>query len=126
MDVKRRKRRADLLLIAGLLALALGLLVWQHLTRRTGAAAVIYIDGVRTASYSLAEDREITVETPDGETNTFIIENGQADMVAADCPDKLCVYMRPIRYDGESIICLPHRLELRIEGGEKAEVDLGP
>ena len=46
-------------------------------------------------------------------------------MTDAGCPDRICVMMHPIRYDGESIICLPNRTEIRIEGGEPSGVDLG-
>ena len=44
-------------------------------------------------------------------------------MIRADCPDKICVHMRPIRYAGESILCLPHRLAVTVRGGREAGAD---
>jgi hypothetical protein len=46
--------------------------------------------------------------------NTLVIEGGRARIEAADCPDKLCVKQRAISKAGESIICLPHKLVIRI------------
>ena len=45
-----------------------------------------------------------------------MIENGSVVMEWADCPDQLCVNHRSISRDGESIICLPNRVVVSIEG----------
>jgi len=55
--------------------------------------------------------------------NTLVIRDGRADIVAADCPDRLCVHQPSITRDGESIICLPHRITVTVEGGDAAAVD---
>ena len=41
----------------------------------------------------------------------------------ADCPDKLCVHQKAVSRDGESIICLPNKVVVSIEGGEDREMD---
>jgi len=41
----------------------------------------------------------------------------------ADCPDRLCVKQRAISKQGETIVCLPHRLIVKIEGGDAPDVD---
>lgn len=122
---KKNKRRADLALIGALLLLAGLLSLGRTLTRRQGGQAVLYVDGVRSASYPLDEDAVIRWETADGTSfNQLEIRDGAADMTDAGCPDLLCVHMRPIRYAGESILCLPNRLEVRIEGNDPGEVDI--
>ena len=122
---KQRKRTADLLLIAGLLLLAGALLLWQIHSRQQGARAVVYVNGRSVASYPLDQPTRVRLETADGSSfNELLIENGTADVIDAGCPDKLCVLMHPISHTGESIICLPNKTEIRIEGGEP-EVDLG-
>jgi len=122
---KNRKRRADLLLIGALVLLACALLLWQGLSRRPGTRAVVYVDGQAVASYPLDVPTRVRLETEDGSSfNVLVIEDGRADVVDAGCPDRLCVRMHSIRRTGESIICLPNRTEIRIEGGEP-EVDLG-
>lgn len=49
--------------------------------------------------------------------------NGQVAMIEADCPDGICVQHKPIKYKGESIICLPHKLVLLVEHQEETEID---
>ena len=46
-----------------------------------------------------------------------VISEGRAHMEEADCPDKSCTRMKEIRFEGESIICLPNRVVLKITGG---------
>ena len=122
---KKKRRRADLALIAALLLIAVLLLFWQIHTRQQGTRAVVYVNGLETASYPLDTPTRVRLETEDGSSfNELVIENGTADVTDAGCPDKLCVMMHAISHTGESIICLPNRLEIRIEGGEP-EVDLG-
>ena len=122
----QKKRRADLILIGALLLIAGVLTLWRFSAREQGARAVVYVNGAVTASYPLEQDTVVRLETSDGASfNELVIENGQADVVDAGCPDKLCVHMRPIRYSGESIICLPNRTEIRIEGGMPSGVDIG-
>lgn len=125
MDAQKRKKklRADLLLMGALLLLSGALLLVQRLHRTAGAAAVVYVDGERLAAYPLSEDAHITIG--EGERrNVLVIENGRADMTEATCPDKLCVHMHPIRYVGETITCLPHRTQIVIEGSAPPEVDI--
>ena len=64
--------------------------------------------------YPLNEDREISIE----DKNTVIIKDGQVFMAEADCPDKLCVNSKPISSRGQSIVCLPNRIVLKIIGEE--------
>ena len=58
-----------------------------------------------------------------GGSNILVIENGEAWLSEADCPDHLCVKMGKIRYNGQTITCLPNRLTVTVEGGESNGVD---
>ncbi|MCR5774187.1 MAG: NusG domain II-containing protein [Lachnospiraceae bacterium] len=69
--------------------------------------------------YSLDEDRIVEI---DG-SNTFEIKDGRVRMVSADCPDRVCVHSREISSDGESIVCLPNHVVLKITGGEGGGID---
>ena len=51
------------------------------------------------------------------------IENGKADMISADCPDKLCVNQHAISSNGETIVCLPNKVVVEVEDGEEAQFD---
>ena len=125
MEKKKRRLRADALLIAALLLLSGGFLLFRQLRRTGGDVAAVYVNGARTAVYPLSEDLTVTLVNPEGGTNILVIENGIASIAEASCPDKLCVHMHPIRYVGETITCLPNRTMIQIEGRGEAEVDIG-
>ena len=113
-------KRNDWILITVVLAVSaifLGIHVFRP--QQKDGMAEVTIDGEVFGSWPLSEDR--TVEIGDG--NRLVIEDGKANMVWADCPDKMCVNQKAISREGESIICLPHRLIIRIEGGVKPDFD---
>lgn len=86
-----------------------------------GAEITVSVDGETYGTYPLFEDRTIEIENTFG-TNRIIIENGSAYMESADCPDKYCMTYKPISKTNENIICLPHRLVVRVSGAE-SEID---
>ena len=51
----------------------------------------------------------------------MVIENGEAYMKYADCPDGVCKSTGRIKYNGQSIICLPNRVSVMIESGEMGD-----
>ena len=79
----------------------------------SGSTVVISRDGKVVGSYSLSENREI-----DFEGNTVVVDSGSVYMKDADCPDKYCVSQGRISREGESIVCLPHRLVVEVKGGD--------
>ena len=86
-DKKKNKTlRADLLLIAGLLVLALALFAVRGLTRRSGNEAAVYVDGRLTGLYPLDRDAEIPIGDGEG-YNLLVIRDGAADCSrAGECP----------------------------------------
>lgn len=115
-----KKQRADLLVIAALLLLSLISFLVLRAGREPGGSVVVRIDGVEVARHSL----DVSGVYPlNGGTNTLVIENGEAYMSGADCPDQICVRHAPIRYLHEVITCLPHRLTVTVESGEDRGID---
>lgn len=123
MKPRSRKRKNDLLLIAILLIFALISLILITISKKEGASIQIVRDQMVIDSFSLNENRTVELSDETG-SNTLVIQNGKAVMTAADCPDKLCVHQNPIGYNGETIVCLPHKLVIRVVSGEEGEVDL--
>ena len=111
---KRRKRvLADVILIVSLLLISLTAVIILTLTRKDGSYVRIDLDGRTVAEYSLWEDGEYLLA--DG-SNVLVIEEGEAYMKSADCPDRTCVKKGRVRYVGESIVCLPNRLSVTVVG----------
>lgn len=116
---KQRQRRNDRLLGVCIILAAILCLGIYRMTCRSGAEAVVYINGERTAAYPLWEDAQVLLNG----TNLLVIRNGMADITEADCPDKLCVGQSAISRTGESLVCLPNRMIVVIEGDAQDGVD---
>ncbi len=69
-----------------------------------------------TVSYPLDEDRTEVFLSPQGGRNILVIKEGEVYMEDADCPDRLCVKQGRISGVGQTLTCLPHGLQIRIEG----------
>lgn len=83
-----------------------------------GMAAVVYIDGaeadrVEAAGQTLRRSYSGGGYTVQAE---FDLEGG-VRAVWADCPTQDCVRTGRISRRGESIVCLPARIVIRLEGG---------
>ncbi|MBR3237273.1 MAG: NusG domain II-containing protein [Oscillospiraceae bacterium] len=124
MEQKERKKYIrDLILVGALLiaALLVLLVIRNRQERKTGTDAVVT---VRTADgdevYPLNKDGVFSLN---GGTNTLVIENGEAWVSEANCPDKVCMGMGKISKNGEFIACLPNQVIIVVEGGEESPVD---
>ena len=112
-------KKWDVILIVGLLAIAGCAFGIREFFSSGGAEAVVQVDGNEIMRLPLSEDREILLgEAPD--TNLLVIKDGRAAVTEASCPDKVYVHTGWIDKSGQSIVCLPHRLVVSIEGGKAA------
>ena len=119
MSGERKKiapKRGDLYLIVGCLLVALICCGMWMLLRRDGGTVIVEQNGRETARYALSEDRTVRIEG-EGGYNLLVIQGGEVWLSEADCPTQLCVKTGKIRYAGQSIVCLPHKLAVRIAGG---------
>lgn len=123
LPTKARFRKADLLLIVGLLVLAGFVYGIFLLSADAGARAVITVDGDVYGTYVLDKDQTIPIRQDGRVLNIVVIENGYAYMKRALCPDHLCIKQGKINRSKESIVCLPNRLVVSIEGAKESEID---
>jgi len=105
-------RRNDILLLAGILLAGFILFFTMNAIKSDGGQVLVSVDGQIAESFSLNENKEIMLEFHG--QNLLVIKDGYASVASADCPDKLCVKQPKISKDGETIICLPHRLIIKI------------
>lgn len=117
-----KTHRNDVILVAVLIALGGVLALYLRLTQQDGGLARVQIDGETVMELPLSQDARVELGEP-GRGNLLIIENGTARVERADCPDQVCVRQGAVRYNGESIVCLPHKLIVSIEGGVENGVD---
>ena len=120
-------KRNDIYLILAVLAIALFFFCWQRYNSKKtteNARVIVEQEGKAIGDYPLGAKEQLIFTNNYGKKNVLTIQDGQAFIEEADCPDKLCVKHKPISRNGESIICLPHKLAIRIVGGEEEEVDV--
>ena len=120
--MKRLKKNDVILMLIVIFAAALIFFISRFVGKK-GAYAVVYVDGVEKERFILTENVNIRLKGYEGGFNELVIENGEAYLRNADCPDKLCVHEGAISAEGESIICLPHRVVITVEGGQKSGLD---
>ena len=108
-------KRNDLILFAILLTVGLvSLLVLTAVLDGKGEVAVVTVDGEEVLRLPLSEDTEVLIEGYGGGTNLVVIENGQASIREASCPDKVCVHTGHASAL-KSVVCAPNRVVLSIE-----------
>ena len=112
-----RKLRNDLIFIGALLAVLALLALLLYLLGGEGERVVVTVDGEVYATYPLSENVEVDIRTgASGEqVNRLVIRDGKAFVETATCPDGICAAHHPISRDGESIICLPHKVVVAVE-----------
>ncbi len=112
----RRFTPFDLLLVAGVVTLAV-FLIMSSIAKASGPGetAIVEVNGHEVMKISLLENRDYTVEGFRGKSS-ISVRDGQISMIDSDCPDKLCVKMGWISNNDTSVICLPNRVVIRITG----------
>ncbi len=111
----------DVLLAVFLLALGLSAFFIVQSNRKGGATVEVYHDGEKIAAYSLLQNATYEIN---GGTHTLVIENGAAYVKDADCPTHICEKRGKIKNVGESIVCLPNRVEVRVVGASDVDLSL--
>lgn len=121
MEKTEKKKYTRDLILVGIVLLAALLLFFmvrnnQEKATGTGAEAVVTVDGLEIGRYPLKTNGTFPLN---GGSNILVVENGEAWVSEANCPDKVCMGMGKISRNGEFIACLPNRLIVVVEGGEQ-------
>ena len=119
--MKRSKKLYDVILIVSLLLICAISISALLIFRKEGKSVLIEVDGKIVAVYSLSKSGEYTLN---GGSNILIIKDGAAYIKEADCPDKTCVRRGKISHSGESAVCLPNRVSVRVTGNDPYAVDI--
>ncbi|MBQ4068636.1 MAG: NusG domain II-containing protein [Lachnospiraceae bacterium] len=96
-----------------LIGIGLFILFLTITQKNDGTHVIVSVNGKDIECFELAKD--ITYDIDTYGLNRLTIKDGYAWIDTADCPDKLCVNFGKISKSGESIVCLPHKVVIRIE-----------
>ncbi len=113
-------RRADILIILGVLVLSF-LLFIPNLLKNDRLVAQVYVDGEQV--------KEIDLDVVD-ETYTFSLKEGTVISVKkgaicfsnATCRDEICINSGWLTSKGQTAACLPERVVITIKGTDKTDM----
>ena len=107
----------DALVVLAVVLLALGLAARPFLAARTADAltVVVSIDGETVERMPLERYEGGSYESR-GYTVRVAAEGGAVRVAESDCPNQDCVHTGAISRAGQSIVCLPARVAVTLEG----------
>jgi hypothetical protein len=104
-------------ILAVLCLLALSCVIYLCAARGSeGARAEVTVDGEVVAALFLGENRVYSPPRMPGVR--IAVRDGAAGFVASDCTDKVCVHTGFLSLRGQSAVCLPNRVVVRVLAGE--------
>lgn len=112
-------QKRDLFLILPAFALALILLFWTTAASGT-CTAIVEQDGRELMRIDLSAVTQPETIDLGGEYHISLLASpGSIRFVASDCPDQICVRTGELSRPGQSAVCLPARVSVRLEGQQK-------
>ncbi len=117
-------KKNDFILIAALLVAALSVfLLYRAFHTEEGAYVLIEVAEKEYAKLPLDADTEFEIEGENSLSCVLKISGGEAKVTHALCPDKICKGHASISHSGETIVCLPARIVIKVVGAGEAETD---
>ena len=122
-SVTGKIKAGDIVLVALVIAASIASMVpvSRASAGEKGSLAIIEVNGEEVRRLELGDNqgyRTLKVQGAQG-ASTVVVEYGTVWMAESACRDKLCVGMGRIDSTGQSIVCLPNRVVIRITGGGK-------
>ena len=134
MKVKEFIRRAHLkpwdgvIILVLILSSFLPILIFGQSQSTPTAAkqAVLRVDGKEIKEFDLIEGQDsytYRYEDPDGDYNLIEIASDRIRIKEADCGEQICVRRGWASKNGETIVCLPHKLVIEVRATDGSETD---
>lgn len=125
-NTTRVYKRNDIILIVSVLFVCAVALVYLFVFRKGGNTVKVMVDGKLYATYSLSQNIQEDIYTGKNNQNVnrLVIQDNKAYIEYASCPDGICVAHSRIFRDGESIVCLPHRVIVTVVDEKEQGADI--
>lgn len=91
--------------------------------RRTAATLNLFGNNILLKQLSLTENQGSHEAESETGRITFVIRNKSVKITAATCQHKTCMNMGSINATGQSLVCIPSRLRIAIEGQDESGLD---
>lgn len=109
-----KKKKIDVIIIFIIIFVAvISLIIINIYYKDTGKTVQIFVKNKLIKELPLNKD--VTFNIEDGDSyNILLIKDNCVYMTDANCPDKLCIEQGKIKKNGENIICLPHKVIIKV------------
>jgi len=112
--------KGDILLIAIILITALGITLHLFSSKDNPTVAELYINNKLVKTMPLTQEGYYKFKY-DNVSFSIEAKEGRVRISESNCPRKVCVHQGWISHSGESIICVPNKVVVKIKGEEKME-----
>ncbi len=95
-------------------------------TQTATKEAVLRVDGTEIKRFDLVEGQKsytYLYEDEDGDYNLLEIDGDRIRIKEANCGDQICVRRGWASKNGETIVCLPHKMVIEIQASDGSETD---
>lgn len=110
------KKKDVIIIIIALAAAAALYLVSQISLGAQASTVVVMLDGEEVLRRPLAMEDTYEIAQEDGSVNVIAVEGGAVYMKEANCRDGLCIRQGKMKNAAKTIVCLPHKLVVQMEG----------
>ncbi len=113
---EKNKLKNDIILILFfcILAFIMCFILYHRASNHNDIMLNITVDGKVVISYEFNKEDNIYKVFPLETGNVVVIKDGQVYMESANCPDGLCMKQGKISLANQSIICLPHKVVVKL------------
>ena len=111
-------KKRDIIIIAVLLVFAAGLYLISQISLGGADASTVVVtqDGKEVLRRPLAMEDTYEIAQEDGSLNVIAVKDGAVFMQEANCRDGLCIRQGKMRNGAKTIVCLPHKLVVKMDG----------
>ncbi|NLG05429.1 MAG: NusG domain II-containing protein [Clostridia bacterium] len=113
----------DILIFCIAVFIGLSGLLYMNIMLKPGDRVQIMVEGKLAGEYSLSEDFETDIAGLHQGRNHLVIKDGTASVTRATCPDLICCKHAPISKNGESIVCLPNQIVIKVISSQEGAYD---
>ncbi len=112
-------KKKDLILIVSVLIIIVGSILANKVIHSSkGELVEIYLDNKLYKKVPLDKEQKIEIKNKKDKNTVYIHDRG-VEVSHANCHDKVCVKTGFIKNSGDSIVCLPHKLNIKIVASDK-------
>lgn len=114
-------RKKDLVIILPCLLIVGLILLWYNQQPSAAGIAVVEKEGKEVCRIDLGKQKKEEIINVGGKMNVKLkVEPGAISFYRSDCPDKTCIRTGKISKPGQSAVCLPGKVSVRIVSGNNS------